>query len=207
MTRKRGLNHGTNQQKREDDKPQNFIVGGGYKKSLRIFFTLGIATTLAFGLTGCGNSEPPAEEAEVTEEVETEENNTPEVIGEDSTDTLTFDEILEGVGSPDIVEALEGKNQDVLDLMANWMGQNGYYNIEATLLDEYTPSCNASVTLQSDGSVMDVYIDINPGNGGKFYVAAYEAYKDRGITYDFRSSELELPSALKLNELIEETYS
>lgn len=186
---------------------KNLLCGGGYKKSLRIFFTLGIATTLAFGLTGCGNSEAPAEEAEVTEEVETEENNTQEIIGEDSTDTLTFDEILEGVGSPDIVEALEGKNQDVLDLMANWMGQNGYYNIEATLLDEYTPSCNASVTLQSDGSVMDVYIDINPGNGGRFFVTAYEAYKDRGVTYDFRSRELELPSALKLNELIEETYS
>lgn len=192
---------------KEKKETHRILLWGGYKKSLRIFFTLGIATTLAFGLTGCGNSEPPAEEAEVTEEVETEENNTPEVIGEDSTDTLTFDEILEGVGSPDIVEALEGKNQDVLDLMANWMGQNGYYNIEATLLDEYTPSCNASVTLQSDGSVMDVYIDINPGNGGRVFVTAYEAYKDRGVTYDFRSRELELPSALKLNELIEETYS
>ena len=190
--------------KKEKIENRKNLLCGGYKKSLRIFFTLGIATTLAFGLTGCGNSETPAEEAEVTEEVETEENNTQEIIGEDSTDTLTFDEILEGVGSPDIVEALEGKNQDVLDLMANWMAQNGYYNIEATLLDEYTPSCNASVTLQSDGSVMDVYIDINPGNGGRFFVTAYEAYKDRGVTYDFRSRELELPSALKLNELIEE---
>ena len=193
--------------KKEKIENRKNLLCGGYKKSLRIFFTLGIATTLTFGLTGCGNSEAPAEEAEVTEEVETEENNTQEIIGEDSTDTLTFDEILEGVGSPDIVEALEGKNQDVLDLMANWMGQNGYYNIEATLLNEYTPSCNASVTLQSDGSVMDVYIDINPGNGGRFFVTAYEAYKDRGVTYDFRSRELELPSALKLNELIEETYS
>ena len=211
------MNYGENQQKRENGKPQNFVVGG-YKKSLRIFFNLVMATTLAFGLTGCGNNEAPAEEAEIAEEIETEEtevskeveaeeDSSQEVIGEDSTDTLTFGELLEGVGSSNIVEALEGKNQDVLDLMTDWMGQNGYYNIEATLLDEYTPSCNASATLQSDGSVMDVCIEINPGNGGSFYVAAYNVYNDRGVTYDFRDRLSELPSALELNKLIEQRYN
>ena len=174
------------------------ILLGRYKKSLRIFFTLGIATTLAFGLTGCGNSEAPVEEAEVTEEVETEENNTQEIIGEDSTDTLTIDELLAGIGSDDILDAFD--NQKTLDLIANWMEQNGYYDIDAELHDEYTPVCRASATLQSDGSTLGIIIELNPGSGGVYNILVDD--EDGKRVDAFQGPEL--PSSLQLNELIEQ---
>ena len=191
-----GLNHGTIQQKREDDKPQNFI-GGGYKKSLRIFFTLGITTTLAFGLTGCGNSEAPVEEAEVTEEVETEENNTQEIIGEDSTDTLTIDELLAGIGSDDILDAFD--NQKTLDLIANWMEQNGYYDINTEFMGD-VPICEAYSTLRIDGSLINVSIELSLGYGGVYNIYVTDKDDERINTFQMN----ELPSVLKLNELIEQ---
>ncbi|MBB5185476.1 hypothetical protein HNQ43_001533 [Faecalicoccus acidiformans] len=196
------MNHGTNKSKRENGKPQNFIVGG-YKKSLRIFFTLGIATTMAFGLTGCGNSEPPVEEAEteVTEEVETQEATTPEIIGEDSSDTLTIDELLAGIGASDIDEVWN--NQEALDFIANWMEQNGYYDVEAKFAGD-VPVCEAHSMLQSDGSEMYVYVEVSPSYGGKFMLHADrqdgDALGERLAVW--RSPEL--PSALKVNETIEQ---
>ena len=177
------------------------LLWGGNKKSLRIFFAFGLATTLAFGLTGCGNSEAPVEETEVTEEVETEENNTPEVIGEDSTDTLTIDELLAGIGAADIDEVWN--NQEALDFIANWMEQNGYYDVEAKFAGD-VPVCEAHSILQSDGSEMYVYVEVSPSYRGKFMLHADrqdgDALGERLAVW--RSPEL--PSALKVNETIEQ---
>ena len=192
--------------KKEKMTNHRILLGGGYKKSLRIFFTLGIATTMAFGLTGCGNSEVPVEEAEVTEEVETEEveteeNNTQKVVGEDSTDTLTIDELIAGIGAADIDEVWN--NQEALDFMANWMEQNGYYDLEAKFAGD-VPVCEAHSILQSDGSEMYVYVEVSPSYGGKFMLHADrqdgDALGERLAVW--RSPEL--PSALKVNETIEQ---
>ena len=186
-----------NKSKKRRLKIARIYCAGGYKKSLRIFFTLGIATTLAFGLTGCGNSEAPAEEAEVTEEVETEENNTQEIIGEDSTDTLTIDELLAGIGSDDILDAFD--NQKALDLIANWMEQNGYHVINTEFVAE-APICDAYSVLRSDGSLINVRIELSLGYGGVYNIYVTDKDDERINTFQMN----ELPSALKLNELIEE---
>lgn len=178
------------------------ILLGGYKKSLRIFFTLGIATTMAFGLTGCGNSEAPVEEAEVTEEVETEEveteeNNTQKVVGEDSTDTLTIDELIAGIGAADIDEVWN--NQEALDFIANWMEQNGYYDIKAEFVGD-VPVCEAHFILRSNESDKHIYAEVTPSYGGMFiYFARNENEEDLAAQ---RSPDL--PSSLKLNEIIEQ---
>ena len=183
--------------KKEKIENRKNLLCGGYKKSLRIFFTLGIATTLTFGLTGCGNSEAPAEEAEVTEEVETEENNTQEIIGEDSTDTLTIDELLAGIGSDDILDAFD--NQKALDLIANWLEQNGYHVINTEFVAE-APICDAYSVLRSDGSLINVRIELSLGYGGVYNIYVTDKDDERINTFQMN----ELPSALKLNELIEE---
>ncbi len=184
---------------KKEKKNHKILLWRGYKKSLRIFFTLGIALT--FGLTGCGNSEPPAEKTEVTEKVETEENNTQEFIGEDSTDTLTIDELLAGIGASDIDEVWN--NQEALDFIANWMEQNGYYDVEAKFAGD-VPVCEAHSMLQSDGSEMYVYVEVSPSYGGKFMLHADrqdgDALGERLAVW--RSPEL--PSALKVNETIEQ---
>lgn len=167
----------------------------GYKKSLRTFFTLEIATTLAFGRTGCGNSEPPAEEAE------TEENNTQEFIGEDSTDNLTIDELLAGIGAADIDEVWN--NQEALDFIANWMEQNGYYDVEAKFAGDVFV-CESYSILQSDGSEMYVYVEVSPSYGGKFMLHADrqdgDALGERLAVW----GSPDLPSALKINKTIEQ---
>ena len=183
--------------KKEKKENHRILLWGGNKKSLRIFFAFGLATTLAFGLTGCGNSEAPVEETEVTEEVETEENNTPEIIGEDSTDTLTIDELLAGIGSDDILDAFD--NQEALDLIANWMEQNGYYDINTEFMGD-VPICDAYSTLRSDGSLINVRIELSPGSGGLYNI--YVRGKDDERINTFQMNEL--PSVLKLNELIEQ---
>ena len=186
--------------KKEKIENRKNLLCGGYKKSLRIFFTLGIATTLAFGLTGCGNSEAPAEEAEVTEEVETEENNTQEIIGEDSTDTLTIDELLAGIGAVDIDEVWN--NQEALDFLANWMEQNGYYDIQPEFWGD-VPVCEAYAILQSDGSEMFIQVQLLRGVKGMF---AYSANNEDGELGELivGMKTPELPSALGLNEIIEQ---
>ena len=187
------------------------------KNALRTFGAIALTATLALGMAGCGNKEAESvdtpsdtvvtEEAPVVDRddeivggMETEEDNS-EIVGEDSTDTLTIDEILGEVGNSNIIEALNGNNQAVLDSMESWMEQNGYYNIDAKLYDEYTPVCKASATLQSDGSTLDVTVEINPGNGGSFYLSAYNN-SGEGIVGPVRLSEL--PSTFQLNELAEQ---
>lgn len=187
------------------------------KNALRTFGAIALTATLALGMAGCGNKEAESvnapsdtvvtEETPVAEEddeivggMETEEDNS-EIVGEDSTDTLTIDEILGEVGNSNIIEALDGNNQAVLNSMESWMEQNGYYDIDAKLYDEYTPVCKASATLQSDGSTLDVTVEINPGNGGSFYLSAYNN-SGEGIVGPVRLSEL--PSTFQLNELAEQ---
>lgn len=180
---------------KKEKKNHKILLWGGYKKSLRIFFTLGIALT--FGLTGCGNSEPPTEKTEVTEKVETEENNTQEFIGEDSTDTLTIDELLAGIGSDDTLDAFD--NQKALDLIANWMEQNGYHVINTEFIAQ-APICDAYSILRSDGSLINVRIELSLAYGGVYNI--YVTGKDGERINTFKGNDL--PSALKLNELIEE---
>lgn len=187
------------------------------KNALRTFGAIALTATLALGMAGCSNKEAESvdtpSDTVVTEEtpaveggdeivggMETEEDNS-EIVGEDSTDTLTIDEILGEVGNSNIIEALDGNNQAVLNSMESWMEQNGYYDIDAKLYDEYTPVCKASATLQSDGSTLDVTVEINPGNGGSFYLSAYNN-SGEGIVGPVRLSEL--PSTFQLNELAEQ---
>ena len=185
------------------------------KNALRTFGAIALTATLALGMAGCGNkgAEPastPSDTA-VTEEapaVEGDdeviggmeaESNEPEVVGEDSTDTLTIDEIRGEVGSSDIIEALDGNNRAVLNSMESWMKQNGYYNINAELHDEYTPVCRASATLQSDGSTLGIIVELNPGSGGVYNIIIDD--EDGKRVDAFQGPEL--PSSLQLNELIE----
>lgn len=185
------------------------------KNALRTFGAIALTATLALGMAGCGNKEVESvdtpsdtvvtEEAPVVEGDDEviggmeEEIDGPEVVGEDSTDTLTIDEILEEVGNSDIVEALNGNNQEVLNSIKNWMEQNGYYDIDAELHDEYTPVCRASATLQSDGSTLGIIVELNPGSGGVYNIIVDD--EDGKRVDAFQGPEL--PSSLQLNELIE----
>ena len=92
-----------------------------------------------------------------------------EIIGEDSTDTLTIDELLAGIGAVDIDEVWN--NQEALDFLANWMEQNGYYDIQPEFWGD-VPVCEAYAILQSDGSEMFIQVQLLRGVKGMFAYSA-----------------------------------
>ena len=184
------------------------------KNALRTFGAIALTATLALGMAGCSNKEAESvdtpsdtvvtEEAPVVEGddevvggMETE-NDGLEVVGEDSTDTLTIDEFLEGIGSDNILDAFNNKKS--LDVVSNWMEQNGYYDVNAEFMGD-VPNFDALATLQKDGSTLDVHVELSPGGGGRFFFFVYDEYGD-GIAVPSRIQEL--PSALQLNELVEQ---
>lgn len=183
------------------------------KNALRTFGAIALTATLALGMAGCGNKEAesvntPSDTA-VTEEapaVEGDdevvggmeaESNEPEVIGEDSTDTLTISEFLEGIGSDNIFDAFG--NQESLDVITGWMEQNGYYDVNAEFMGD-VPIFDATTTLQSDEPVANVRVELSPGSGGLFNVYVKGENGERINTFQLS----ELPSSLQLNELIKQ---
>lgn len=183
------------------------------KNALRTFGAIALTATLALGMTGCGNKEAESvntpSDTVVTEEapvVEGDdeviggmeaESNEPEVIGEDSTDTLTISEFLEGIGSENIFDAFG--NQESLDMITGWMKQNGYYDVNAEFMGD-VPIFDATTTLQSDESVANVRVELSPGSGGLFNVYVKGENGERINTFQLS----ELPSSLQLNELIKQ---
>ena len=183
------------------------------KNALRTFGAIALTATLALGMAGCGNKETESvntpSDTVVTEEapvVEGDdevvggmeaESNEPEVIGEDSTDTLTISEFLEGIGSDNIFDAFG--NQESLDVITGWMKQNGYYDVNAEFMGD-VPIFDATTTLQSDEQVANVRVELSPGSGGLFNVYVKGENGERINTFQLS----ELPSSLQLNELIKQ---
>lgn len=183
------------------------------KNALRTFGAIALTATLALGMAGCGNKEAESvntpSDTVVTEEtpaVEGDdevvggmeaESNEPEVIGEDSTDTLTISEFLEGIGSDNIFDAFG--NQESLDVITGWMKQNGYYDVNAEFMGD-VPIFDATTTLQSDEQVANVRVELSPGSGGLFNVYVKGENGERINTFQLS----ELPSSLQLNELIKQ---
>ena len=183
------------------------------KNTLRTFGAIALTATLALSMAGCGNKEAESvntpSDTVVTEEapaVEGDdeviggmeaESNEPEVIGEDSTDTLTISEFLEGIGSDNIFDAFG--NQESLDVITGWMKQNGYYDVNAEFMGD-VPIFDATTTLQSDESVANVRVELSPGSGGLFNVYVKGENGERINTFQLS----ELPSSLQLNELIKQ---
>lgn len=183
------------------------------KNALRTFGAIALTATLALGMAGCSNKEAESvdtpSDTVVTEEapvVEGDdevvggmeaESNEPEVIGEDSTDTLTISEFLEGIGSDNIFDAFG--NQESLDVITGWMKQNGYYDVNAEFMGD-VPIFDATTTLQSDEPVANVRVELSPGSGGLFNVYVKGENGERINTFQLS----ELPSSLQLNELIKQ---
>lgn len=183
------------------------------KNALQTFGAIALTATLALGMAGCGNKEAESidtpSDTVVTEEapvVEGDdevvggmeaESNEPEVIGEDSTDTLTISEFLEGIGSDNIFDAFG--NQESLDVITGWMKQNGYYDVNAEFMGD-VPIFDATTTLQSDEPVANVRVELSPGSGGLFNVYVKGENGERINTFQLS----ELPSSLQLNELIKQ---
>lgn len=183
------------------------------KNALRTFGAIALTATLALGMAGCSNKEAESvdtpSDTVVTEEapvVEGDdevvggmeaESNEPEVIGEDSTDTLTISEFLEGIGSDNIFDAFG--NQESLDVITGWMKQNGYYDVNAEFMGD-VPIFNATTTLQSDEPVANVRVELSPGSGGLFNVYVKGENGERINTFQLS----ELPSSLQLNELVKQ---
>lgn len=183
------------------------------KNALRTLGAIALTATLALGMAGCGNKEAESvdtpsdtvvtEEAPIVEGDDEvvggigEESEEPEVVGEDSTDTLTMDELLKEIGSSSVNDVFN--NQSALDSIANWMRQNGYYNISSEFTGD-VPVCEAYATLQSDGSELYIYAEVTPSYGGMFNF--FVDNEDGEPIAAQRAPEL--PSALQLNELIEQ---
>lgn len=183
------------------------------KNALRTFGAIALTATLALGMAGCSNKEAEpvdtpsdtvvTEEAPVVEGDDEivggmeAESNEPEVVGEDSTDTLTISEFLEGIGSDNIFDAFG--NQESLDVITGWMKQNGYYDVNAEFMGD-VPIFDATTTLQSDEPVANVRVELSPGSGGLFNVYVKGENGERINTFQLS----ELPSSLQLNELIKQ---
>ena len=183
------------------------------KNALRTFGAIALTATLALGMAGCGNKEAESvdtpSDTVVTEEAPIVEGDDevvggigedveePEVVGEDSTDTLTMDELLEGIESSTVNDVFN--NHKALDLVSNWMEQNGYYDISAEFAGD-VPVYEASFRLQDGESEAYIHAEISPSYGGKFMIHADSSDGERLAVW--RSTEF--PSSLKLNEVIDQ---
>ena len=183
------------------------------KNALRTFGAIALTATLALGMAGCGNKEAESVDTpsdtvvtkeapivegddEVVGGMETEDD-TPEVVGEDSTDTLTIDELLDGINTDNFFDAFG--NQESLDVISDWMEQNGYYNVNAEFMGD-APSFDALATLQDNDSTINVHVELNTGNNGQFNISVNSTNGERINVFQLQ----EIPSSLQLNKIIKQ---